>query len=103
MGREVIRVAPKASYGDTFDEDQPIIPGEWWQMWQTVSDRPYTPAFATAEELARWCADHPWGMEVDKPVAYETWLRFIQGPGWAPTAIITAEGVVSGVLGGEHE
>ena len=57
---------------------------------QTVSDKPYTPAFETPEELARWCADHPWGMEVDEPVSYETWLRFITGLGWAPSMMGTS-------------
>ena len=85
MGRELKRVAPGAEYGSHLDEDPPMAEGEWYQMWQTVSDKPYTPAFETPEELARWCADHPWGMEVDNPVSYETWLRFITGPGWAPS------------------
>ena len=104
MRRELKRVAPGADWqrraknAPLLDEDPPFTPGAWFQMWQTVSDQPYTPAFETAEELARWCADNPWGMEVDRPVPYETWLRFINGPGWAPSMVITPEtGPVSGV------
>lgn len=51
-----------------------------YQMWQTVNDRPYTPTFATPEELARWCADHPWGAHRDSPPSYETWLQIHQRP-----------------------
>lgn len=97
MGRELKHVAPGADYGSHLGEDPPFVPGEWFQMWQTVSDQPYTPAFATAEELARWCADHPWGMERDDPVSYDTWLRFINGPGWAPSGAMVNGRLVSGV------
>lgn len=98
MGRELKRVAPGADWQrqgkghPVLPEDPPYTSGTWYQMWQTVSDKPYTPAFATAEELARWCAGHPWGMEVDSPVPYETWLRFINGPGWAPSMVATGDG-----------
>lgn len=93
MGRELKRVAPGADWQrpgmDTplMDEDPPYAPGTWYQMWQTVSDKPYTPAFESAEELARWCADHPFGTEVNSPVTYEAWLDFINGPGWAISMI----------------
>ncbi|HET8695757.1 MAG TPA: hypothetical protein VFM33_13880 [Aquabacterium sp.] len=89
MGREVKRVAPGADwqrYREPF-ENKRFKSGTWYQMWQTVSDKPYTPAFETPEELARWCADHPWGAEVDSPVSYEAWMKFIKGPGWAPSMI----------------
>jgi hypothetical protein len=103
MGRELKRVAPGAEWqrkerdAPLMDEDPQFTPGAWFQMWQTVSGKPYTPAFETAEELARWCADHPWGMEVGSPVPYETWLRFIHGPGWAPSMVMDANGIQSGV------
>ena len=103
MGRELKRVAPGAEWQRTgkgfpvMEEDPPYTPGTWYQMWQTVSDKPYTPAFETAEELARWCADHPWGMEVDSPIPYEAWLKFIKGPGWAPSMMGTEGAVTSGV------
>jgi len=96
MGREVMRVREGAPFGMT---GAPIkrTRGKFYQMWQTVSDQPYTPAFKTPEELARWCADHPWGMEVENPVPYESWLKFIKGPGWAPSMMGMAGNVTSGV------
>lgn len=97
MGRELKRVAPGSDWqqkeGPVMDEN----PGDWYQMWQTVSDKPYTPAFETPEELARWCADHPWGIELSYPLSYETWLKFITGPGWAPSMMGTGGSVTSGV------
>lgn len=101
MGRELKRVAPGSDWqrqdGPVLPEDPPFKAGDWFQMWQTVNNKPYTPAFATAEELARWCEDHPWGMEKDNPIPYETWLRFINGPGWAPSMMGMAGNVTSGV------
>jgi hypothetical protein len=33
--------------------------GDGWQMWETVTEgSPQTPVFATAEELADYCAEH---------------------------------------------
>jgi hypothetical protein len=34
---------------------------------------------------------------VGSPVPYETWLRFIHGPGWAPSMVMDANGIQSGV------
>ena len=35
-----------------------------------------------------------WG--ADKGTSYETWLRFINGPGWAPSMVMDASGVRTG-------
>jgi hypothetical protein len=96
MGREVKRV--KEGAGWMPDLEYKAKKGDWYQMWQTVSDRPYTPAFKTPEELAQWCADHPWGAEVSNPIPYAAWLKFILGPGWAPSMVMDSSGVRSGVL-----
>ena len=42
-----------------------------------------------------YMADNPWG--ADRGSSYETWLHFISGPGWAPSGIIDANGVRTGV------
>lgn len=92
-----MRVAPGAAWGDHLIESPPIKAGNWYQMWQTVSDKPYTPAFETPEELARWCAAHPWGLENQSPVSYENWLQFIHGAGLAMSAALLDDKIVSGV------
>ena len=56
--------------------------------------QPDLPAFATPEELARHMAGTRWG--ADKGTSYETWLRFINGPGWAPSMVMDASGVRTG-------
>jgi hypothetical protein len=73
--------------------------GEGWQLWQTVSDGPVTPVFATADELIdymsqpcdcgeRWCED-PWptmpaGKGWRRPVAE----KFVRGRGWMPSLML---------------
>ena len=76
--------------------------GDGWQLWETVSEgSPISPAFATAEELARWMSSpaYTWGAvkeDADRP-SYEVALRFI-GEGWAPSFASSPQtGVVSGV------
>lgn len=73
--------------------------GEGYQMWETVSEgSPISPVFATAEELATFMAGTRYGADQDG-TPYETWLEFIKGPGWAPSLVISADGVKSGVEG----
>lgn len=68
--------------------------GLGYQIWETVSEgSPITPVFATPEELARYAADHPWGAGGGN---YDSWLRFINGPGWAPSMVMDAAGVHAG-------
>lgn len=69
--------------------------GDGYQIWETVSDgSPISPVFATAEELARHMAGKKWG--ADKGSSYETWLAFINGPGWSPSMIMDSSGLRSG-------
>lgn len=69
--------------------------GEGWQLWQTVSDGPISPVFATADELIDWMSQpddrggdrypsHPWGQGWKR----ETAERFVRGAGWMPSAAI---------------
>lgn len=80
------------------DEWVPSEPptGEGYQIWETVSEgSPISPVFATPEELARHMAGKQWG--ADKGGSYETWLSFINGPGWAPSMVVDANGIRVGV------
>lgn len=69
--------------------------GDGYQIWETVSEgSPISPVFATPEELARHMAGRQWG--ADKGSSYETWMKFINGPGWAPSMMGDANGIRSG-------
>lgn len=70
--------------------------GDGYQIWETVSEgSPISPVFATPEELARHMAGTKWGADDGTP--YETWLKFIKGPGWAPSMVSDRTGLHSGV------
>lgn len=75
--------------------------GQGYQMWETTSEgSAISPVFETAEELAQWLADTGASTFADMTTSYESWLAMIQGPGWAPSAIIASgEGLMSGVEG----
>lgn len=86
------------------DEWNPTEPpeGDGWQLWETVSEgSPVSPVFATAEELAAWLGG-PKSSQRDgvmESVTEEQWLKFLKGPGWAPSAIARNGVLVSGVVG----
>lgn len=70
--------------------------GEGYQIWETVSEgSPISPVFAAPESLARWMSESRWGADVG--TSYEAWLRFIHGPGWAPTLVLREEKLMTGV------
>lgn len=75
--------------------------GPGYQLWETVSEgSPISPVFKTPEELADWLVsspDYKWARN-DRGTTREQWLRFINGPGWAPSLITTPRtGLVTGV------
>lgn len=79
---------------EAWERSEPPI-GEGYQIWETVSEgSPITPVFATPEELARYASTHAWGG--DTGGSYETWLKFINGPGWAPTMTQDENGLRTG-------
>lgn len=83
---------------DDWEQTEPPA-GAGYQMWETVSEgSPISPVFATPEELAQWLTGKPWG--ADKGTRYEQWLSFINGPGWAPSLIMDASGMRTGVQAG---
>lgn len=69
--------------------------GDGFQIWETVSEgSPISPVFATPEELAQHMAGTRWG--ADHGSSYETWLKFINGPGWAPSMVMDESGIRTG-------
>lgn len=44
----------------------------------TTEGTPMTPAFATAEELAGWCADNRVSCWADETLTYEQWLEVVR-------------------------
>lgn len=79
-------------------EPTPPPSGDAYQIWETVSEgSPISPPFASPEQLARHMAGTRRG--VDEGTSYETWLAFINGPGWAPSMISSSAGLVTGVAG----
>lgn len=72
--------------------------GDGWQLWQTVSEGgPVSPVFPTPEELARWIVSpgEEWGREPQ--MEYEAALRWVTGPGWAPSFVGGPAGLTSGI------
>ena len=80
----------KATY-EAWSRSEPPT-GDGYQIWETVSEgSPISPVFATPEELAEYMASHPWG--ADRGSSFESWMKFINGPGWA-LSMVVADGVV---------
>lgn len=81
----------------------------WFQVWETVSEgTPVTPPFATKEELIEYLVangdfwDQKRREEGRHDINCEPWPRqaaerFVNGPGWAPSLVMDAKGVRSGV------
>ena len=66
-------------------------------MYEDTSEgTPISPAFATPEELAHWLADNGASSFGSDTATYEQWLRVARG-GWAPSMVMDANGVTSGV------
>lgn len=83
------------------DHDPPR--GDAWQLWETTSEgSPVSPAFATAEELARWLTSDEGGDAIGfghsrAELTYGQALKFV-GVGWAPSMVGSPEhGLESGV------
>ncbi|MBK8773042.1 MAG: hypothetical protein IPM06_21790 [Rhizobiales bacterium] len=90
-GNGTIWDSPEAEQAaDDWTRSEPPT-GDGYQIWETVSEgSPISPVFATPEELAQHMAGTRWG--ADKGSSVETWLKFINGPGWAPSMVIDANG-----------
>jgi len=66
-------------------------------MYETCSEgTPISPAFECPEDLAKWLADTGASSFGNRTASYDQWLSMIKA-GWAPSAIATNAGMVSGV------
>lgn len=84
----------KQAYEDW--QQTPPPKGDGYQIWETVSEgSPISPVFSTPEALARHMAKTRYG--ADTGTSYETWLKFILGPGWAPSMVMQNGRMESGV------
>lgn len=84
----------KAAY-EAWERTNPPA-GDGYQIWETVSEgSPISPVFSTPEDLARHMAGTKWG--ADRGTSYDTWLKFIRGPGWAPSGVLSSAGYQNGV------
>ena len=71
--------------------------GDGWQMWETTSEgSPISPVCESPEALAKWLAGNNAPAFGRQTATYEQWLKMIQ-VGWAPSAVVDANGMRSGV------
>jgi hypothetical protein len=79
-------------------KETPPPAGDGWQLWETTTEgSPQTPVFKTPEELAKYCADSGVSTFGSDTMGYHSWLRFIRGPGWAPSMVGGGDNLRSGV------
>jgi hypothetical protein len=70
-----------------------------FMMYEDTSEgTPISPAFATAEQLARWLADTGASAFAGCTASYEQWLGTIRR-GWAVSAVLQSGVMISGVEG----
>jgi len=81
----------------------------WWQVYETVSEgTPVSPPFATQQELIDYLVKYGdfWDQarrdRGDCSLPCDPWSRqdaeaFVMGSGWAPTLVLDAQGLRSGV------
>ena len=70
--------------------------GVGYQIWETVTEgSPISPVFAKPEDLAEWMSHNQRGVDVG--TTKDQWLKFILGPGWAPSFIGSSQGLQTGV------
>jgi len=81
---------------ETWEQIEPPI-GDGYQIWQTVSNGgPCSPVFATPEELARWMVAND--TSVTRGTTYDQWVKWIRGPGLAPSLVCHGGVVENGVV-----
>ncbi|KAA2237719.1 hypothetical protein [Salinarimonas soli] len=82
---------------DDYMPDWPAEQRTHLMMYEdTTEGTPISPAFATAEELARWLADNDASAFGGFTATYEEWLH-VARQGSAPSMVVTPSGITSGV------
>lgn len=77
---------------DNWERTEPPT-GDGYQLWETVSEgSPVSPAFDSAEGLARWMSENR--CTVNGPVPFDAALAWINGPGWAPSMMAVGGRIV---------
>lgn len=82
--------------------------GDGYQLWSTTTEgHPMSPVFDTPEKLASWLAENKVStFGTGSTMSYERWLKFIRGPGWAPSMVgVEGVGISTGVeffVGGDE-
>jgi hypothetical protein len=90
------RHGPRPFSGD-YMPDWPESERTHWQMYEDTSEgTPISPVMESPEALARWLADNGASAFGQQTASYEAWLGMIER-GSAPSMILSAEGVESGV------
>lgn len=86
-----------APFSEEYMPEWPDAERTHLMMYETTSEgTPISPAFATAEELARWLADNNASAFGGMTATYEQWLATCKA-GWAPSMVATSSGLMSGV------
>lgn len=97
---------------DECDVSHDVPTGDGWQLWQTVSDGPVSPVFATPEELVDWMSqpvpvkdrphydrspypERPWAQGWLRTVAEKFVEAAKRGQGWMPSMVIHGGRVLS--------
>lgn len=63
------------------------------QMYETTTEgTPISPVMATAEELARWCADNRAPAFAGRPASYDAWLAVCRSGSTAGSVHLTRDG-----------
>lgn len=78
--------------------DWPAEQRTHYMMYEDTSEgTPLSPAFATPEELARWLADTGASAFAGETATYEQWLAMIVRGSTVCSAVLTPDGIQSGV------
>jgi len=77
--------------------ETPPPSGDAYQIWQTVSEGgPVSPPFLRPADLAAWMVAND--TSITRDMSESDWMKFIHGPGWAPSLVKAGRALTSGAL-----